>query len=406
MKRYILNRDDTQTPPAGTRARAEVVSGLLDFHKKGSGILEAKNPYTYPPVNKIVVHQGSLFFLFNGEWRSFEVDQETELGAADLDTGSAFRVGADYYVYLVDSGGGALVISENSTYPEGRSTDNSRKIGGFHYGHVRCVMPIRDGMIPVSPEGQKLDNNGLWKNNVVTGIVPNSVWDLHNRPLCSPEGMVRTGNIWIDIYPSSAAEAITFENSVNGLFVKDGLLQSKYGQFPTTGTEGLHWYNFIELAARSGKRLLSYGEWCRGAYGNPGGQDNNNQYGWTKASNSDRTRTGCNIDQNTGLYVPAGGIKPYAVSAFNLVDTVGNTWEWINEHTIRQDSTAWTWQNILGTDKGQAYLPNTSGLSAIFCGGGWGSGVYAGPRAVHLGNRPWDVSVNIGCRLACDKLAA
>ena len=82
MKRYIVNRDDTQTPPAGTRARAEIVSGLLDFHKKGNRILEAKDPYTYPLANKIIVHQGSLFTLFNNEWRSFEIDQEVELGAA------------------------------------------------------------------------------------------------------------------------------------------------------------------------------------------------------------------------------------------------------------------------------------------------------------------------------------
>jgi formylglycine-generating enzyme required for sulfatase activity len=404
MKRYILDYDASQEPPAGTDATAEIVSGLLDFHKKGSRMLEKKDPFVYPSSNIITVKEGSIMAIFNSVWRSFVVDTEIALGVDNLDTGTSFQVGTDYYIYLVDDGGdGFLIISANSTYPEGQSADNSRKIGGFHYGHVRCT---NEKFAPVSPSGVVFGtDNGGWRNNVITGIVPNSVWDLNNRPLCSPEGMVLIGNVWVDIYASSAAETITFEGPTNGLYVAAGKLQSKYGQIPVTGTEGLHWYSFNELAARSGKRLLGYGEWCRAAYGNPGGEDSADNYGWTKTSNTARTRTGCNVNASTGLYVPDGGVKPYAVSAFNIVDAVGNVWEWVDELTIRQDSTSWAYQNVLGADKGRAYLPSNIGMTAFLCGGHWSGGVDCGGRAVSLSSSPWNVHVSFGSRLACDKLA-
>ena len=72
----------------------------------------------------------------------FETEQ-TILTAANLDTGSSFAVGKDYYVYVCDSGNvdndEVYKISLNSTYPSGWTALNSRKIGGFHYGKVRGV---------------------------------------------------------------------------------------------------------------------------------------------------------------------------------------------------------------------------------------------------------------------------
>jgi hypothetical protein len=308
-------------------------------------------------------------------------------------------------VYLVDDGaGGQLVISANSTFPDGAAADSSRKLGGFHYGHIRCV---NSRYAPVDSNGVVYGATGvIWQNNVTIGIVPNSVWDLKNRPNCSPEGMVLVGNRWVDIYKASVAETITFESGTNGLFVANGLLQSKYGQLPTTGTEGLSWYSFQELAARSGKRLQTYGEFVQGAAGNPGGQDAADDYGWTKTSNNARARTGCKVNPSTGLYDAASGIKPYAISAYNLVDAIGNVWEWADELTIRQDSTSWAWQNMLGADKGKAYLPNNIGLSTFICGGNWISGVFCGGRAVYLSYYPWAVGPDFGSRLACDKLTA
>ena len=67
----------------------------------------------------------------------------TILTAANLDAGSTFAVGKDYYVYIcdsrIDSADEKYVISLNSTYPTGWNATNSRKIGGFHYGRCRKV---------------------------------------------------------------------------------------------------------------------------------------------------------------------------------------------------------------------------------------------------------------------------
>jgi hypothetical protein len=388
-----------------TDATAEVFSGLVDFHKKGSRITEKKNPFTYPSTDIITVKKDTILSIFNGGvWRTFVVNIDTDLSAGNLDTGSGFQIGNDYYVYLVDDGGnGLLVLSANSSYPAGQNSDNSRKIGGFHYGHIRCT---DNKFTPISPAGTAFGADGVtWKQNVTIGIIPNSVWDLNNRPLCSPEGMALVGNIWVDIYPASAAEVITFEGAVNGLFVAAGKLQSKYGLVPVTGSEGLNWYGFHELASRSGKRLLSYGEWCKAAYGNPGGQDTADDYGWTKNTNPSRARCGCQVN-SSGVYDAQSLVRRFAVSAHNLCDCVGNVWEWVDELTIRQDSTSWAWQDVLGADKGKAYLPNNVGMSAFICGGIWSSAVICGGRTVYLYYDPWDVSTHIGSRLACDKLAA
>jgi hypothetical protein len=406
IRRYIIDYDISQEPPAGTDATAEIFSGLIDLHKKGACILEKKDPFVYPSSDIVIVKQGTIVALFNNLWRTFEVNQDIELGAEDIDSGGSFQVGTDYYVYLVDDGaGGQLVVSANSTFPEGAVADNSRKLGGFHFGHIRCV---NSRYAPIDSNGVVYGTTGTsWKNNVTVGIVPNSVWDLKNRPNCSPEGMVLVGGRWVDIYNASVAEAVSFETGSDGMaFVANGLLQSKYGQLPVTGAEGLNWYSFQELAARSGKRLQTYSEFIQGAAGNPGGQDAADDYGWTKTSNSARTRTGCNVNASTGAYVPAGGIKPYAVSAHNLVDAVGNVWEWVNDTSIFDGgSTTGAWRDVLGADKGRLYAYTDNGIHAFICGGNWSHGVLCGGRAVNVSNHPWNVGVSLGSRLACDKLA-
>ena len=152
--------------------------------------------------------------------------------------------------------------------------------------------------------------------------------------------------------------------------------------------------------------MISYAEWVRGAMGNPGGEAAADNFGWTKTTNSARAYTGVRVNNSTGAYDGGAGIKPYAISAFNLVDCVGNVHEWLDELGPRFDNTqppvAFAWQNVLGTDKGQAYLSAAAGLSAFIAGGNWGGGVSTGSRSVSLGNYPWDASAGVGCRLACD----
>lgn len=382
------------------------VAWLALFHdvkSPGKNYLEKKNSFSYIE-NKLIIKKDTVISLLNDEWKIFTVRQDIDLSESDLDEGS-FQVGTDYYVYLCDNGGdGIFLISANATYPAGYNASSSRKIGGFHFGHVRKVSS--DGLwVPIDGSGVKFGSgNPNWKDNVSIGIVPNSVWDLKNRPLCSPEGMVKVGRIWVDIYLSSAAEAIALESGTAGLHIASGRLQSKYGQIPVSGTEGLNWYSFQELASRIGKRLLTYGEWIQAAYGSPQGLDGTDTYGWTKTSNSGRTRTGCQVNVSTGAYDPYGGIKPAAISAYNCVDCVGDVWEWLDELSNRHDSTSWAWQNVLGTGKGQACLPNSCGTVAYMAGAHWDIGVHAGARTVHVSHYPWLVGSHIGSRLACDSL--
>jgi hypothetical protein len=376
-----------------------------NFKCPGAFFIYKKNPFAYD-ANVVVIKKGTGIDLYvNSAWEQFVNRADIELTAADMDDASAFVVGTDYYVYLTWNGvAPGVKISANSTYPAGFNASNSRKIGGFHYGHIRKVS-ADDLWVPIDSTGVPFGANGIiWQKNVTIGIVPNSVWDLANRPRCSPEGMVKVGDMWYDIYKASAAETVSFQGGTNGLHVIAGRLQSKYGQLPITGTEGLHWYSFNELATRIGKRLPSYGERIRAAYGNPGGEAAADNYGWTKTTNTTRARIGASVNATTGLYDAAAGIKPFAVSAYNLIDCIGNVYEWLDELSIRQDSTSWNWQDVLGADKGQAYLPNNIGLSAFIAGGGWGEGVNAGPRTVNLDGYPWNVSTGVGCRLACDAL--
>lgn len=385
-----------------TDAGDALFSAMMDVVVRHDRILEKKNPFSYGS-DIIVVKAGSVLTLKNTLWKSFELSADVELTESDLDTGS-FEVGVDYYVYLIDDGAdGQFVISANTTFPAGHNADDSRKIGGFHYGHIRKVST--DGLwIPVDSEGTKYGSGSVnWKDNVTVGIIPNSVWDLIHRPKASPEGMVEIGGMWVDIYPSSAAESITLESGTNGLHIASGRLQSKYGQYPVTGTEGLNWYGFGELATRSGKRLLSYSEWIQSTYGNPQGEDGADNYGWTKTANSGRARVGCRVDPSTGDHDAATGIKPAAISAFNIVDAVGNVHEWLDE-LLQRDGETFQWRDLAGSGKGQIYSGSVNSPVAMIAGAYWDDGVYAGPRATFVGYRPWDVDTRIAVRLACDNL--
>jgi len=127
---------------------------------------------------------------------------QTTLSAANLDLGS-FVIGNDYYIYLCDPGSlqdGVIRISLNSTFPNGFTASNSRKIGGFHFGMCRRVNP--QSLVPINAGG--VDRGAGWEGNVYLGIIPRSVWTLKHRPNCNPEGMVHLkGTTWVDIYLSS-----------------------------------------------------------------------------------------------------------------------------------------------------------------------------------------------------------
>ena len=324
----------------------------------------------------LTVIAGVLIAVGNSVFKT----EKTTLTASNLDgTASKFEVGKDYCIYICDPTGGDATnfaseqyrISLNTTYPNGYTAVTSRKIGGFHYGVVRKT---NSSGIPISASGAALGSG--WETNVTEGIVPNSVWTLLHRPTCDPTGMVYIGPFWGDIYLSS-------DNGASGL-------QSKKGVVPITGTEGLNWYIANERAMRVGKRLPTYAEFCKGAYGSPQGEDGNNTYAWSATSNT--ARTAC------------GNVKN-AVSATNVRDLVGNVWKWLDEFIHDPTGSTWNWYDVMSGQKvGQLYMANNTGLHALVGGGGWGSGVHVGSRTVACGNYPWSVDTGVGVWCVCDSL--
>jgi len=356
----------------------------------------------------------------------------TVLRAGNLDQGAAFLIGNDYYVYICDSGvpgEEVYLISLNSTFPQGYNANNSRKIGGFHYGMCRRVDSY---MRPLGTSG--LPYSTGWQSNVYIGIVPRSVWTLFHRPKCAPEGMVYAGGgMWVDIYLSS-------DDGYGGL-------KSAFNVVPLTGTEGHNWYSFNDRAFMVGKRMLSYAEWCNAAYGSPQGLAESNDHAWTQSA----------APANTGRNV-AGGVAN-AVSSIGCRDCVGNVWEWLDElitnasqivlsgttnpvsytysssdggragkvittgsnhgpitrtnaNTPQGIQGSWQWdrESPLGDTAGgnhsngniHQYFDHS--LIALLAGGHWGSGVHAGARAVHLLHYPWNVPTSFGVRCASESL--
>ena len=364
---------------------------LLNVNKMAtiSDIVAPSNEYIYASgANELTVVEGCVIAV--GGAGIFKT-ANTILTAANLDAGSAFAVGKDYYVYIcdsrIDSADEKYVISLNSTYPTGWNATNSRKIGGFHYGRCRKV---DSNLQPLN--GSSVIFGTGWESAVSNGIVPRSVWTLGHRPKCSPEGMVYLGGgTWVDIYLNS-------DDGAKGL-------KSEYGCAPMTGTESMNWYNFVERLAKSGKRLPNYAEFCAYAFGSPAGLDNANTNAWSATSNTGRGVTGSVVN---------------AVSSVGVVDAVGRVWEWLDElitraeHATNADyhaSVAWGWdkKSPLNTgeksyDVGNIYQYYAYSLAALIAGGGWNSGAFCGARAVYCSSCPWNVNAYLGARGACDSL--
>ena len=364
---------------------------LLNVNKMAmiSDIVAPSNEYMYASgANELTVVEGCVIAV--GGAGIFKTGN-TVLTAANLDVGSAFAVGNDYYVYICDSRIDAAdeqyIISLNSTYPNGWNASNSRKIGGFHYGRCR---KINDNLQPVNSSGAVFGTG--WESAVSNGIVPRSVWTLGHRPKCSPEGMVYLGGgTWVDIYLNS-------DDGAQGL-------KSEYNCAPMTGTEGMNWYTFTERLMKSGKRMPDYSEFCAYAFGSPQGLDGANTNAWTATTNTGRGTTGSVVN---------------AVSAVGCVDAVGRVWEWLNdlitraEHATNADyhpTAAWGWDkksplrdNATKYDVGNIYQYYAYSLAALVAGGRWHDGVNAGARAVNCAYCPWTVSTSIGVRGACDSM--
>ena len=145
---------------------------------------------------RLSIAGGTTFKIINnGVHRLYRVNNDIVFNPASLlDEGSDLENGVDYNIYIVvDNGSTAnLVVSKNITFPNGANADNSRRIGGFH---TLCA-----------DIGTLLNTNShpLY-GFMAKDILPQSCWDLINRPYCNPAGMVKSFKlpVWYDIYFSS-----------------------------------------------------------------------------------------------------------------------------------------------------------------------------------------------------------
>ncbi|WP_244498290.1 hypothetical protein [Bartonella doshiae] len=139
----------------------------------------------------ITVKKGTIFqFSHTGKdddenLRMYPVSEDNEKSVPiDLEAGK------DYYLYLVaDNDQIKAIFSDNATYPDGYTANNSVKIGGFH---TLCA------------DVGTIDGHPL-SGYQAGDILPNSVWCLNHRPHSSPEGMVYdpSQDLWVDIYLQS-----------------------------------------------------------------------------------------------------------------------------------------------------------------------------------------------------------
>ena len=324
------------------------------FNFKGHIEKSAADEITVPPLALRIDRQ------------NLKKETDTILTAADSD-GSfvSFTLGENYYIYALQPSSGAepdFVISINSTYPNTYTENNSRKIGGFHYGRIRTT-------------AQRYNDTA----NIDVNILPNSVWSLNYRPYCDPTGMVKVSNFWADIYLASEGAGTW----------PDTELVSEYNALPVSGTENYNWYDFARGFSNANKRMLDYQEWVQAAYGSPEGHDGDNNAAWSATSNSDRTETGT-VEQ--------------AVSCYNLVDCAGNLWETLN--TFGRSSSG-SWNDSLRTGKDSSFQLGEiySSIKIAIAGGDRNHGSGCGSRALSLHYEPSNVNTDFGSRGACAHLS-
>lgn len=176
-----------------------------DFGYTQNEFIQAKSK------SEIVIKKGTEIFLnVTGETtpRRFKADSDKVYTLSSILDHGAIEAGKDYCIYLCAGDGQTVQVkaSTNSTFPEGYTAGNTRKIGGLH---TLCVS-VTEANAPT------LVDNNIWASHPAIGfnagdIIPNSVWCLAHRPISDPSGMVYVDKIdmWVDIYLQSGTGLAT-----------------------------------------------------------------------------------------------------------------------------------------------------------------------------------------------------
>ena len=222
-------------------------------------------------------------------------------------------------------------VSPNSTIPYGYTSNNSRKVAGFH-----CLC-VAAGTISGHPATGYLAGD----------IIPNSVWDLKLKPASNPEGMayISSLGVWVDIYLASGTSTSTV--SVNGGTISD------------TRT----WLDFVDDGAAVKKRLLKDYEFQVAA-------DGSNQMTNITGSADPGTTTG-HVDTASRRMI----------SSYFLEDCCGAMWQWLEDQSATPGSVGWT---TLPGSKGSIYTYGDAKLRGGRLLGHWDGCRFAGAGCVLL----------------------
>ncbi len=144
------------------------------------------------------------------------------------------------------------------------------------------------------------------------------------------------------------------------------------------------WFQADQACALSGKRLLTNAEWQRAAAGTP--ESHTDAGGWD-----------CNIIGARAGGAADTGSRANCKSSWGAFDMVGNVAEWVSDRVPLSTSNV-TWASGYNGD-GQ-YSEGTDTSGALFRGGVWGSGTFAGIYAVRGPGQPSGSSASIGLRCA------
>ena len=265
------------------------------------------------------------------------------------------RAGKDFYIYACQPTSGivpVIVLSDNSTVPLRYSSLTSRKVGGFH-----CLC-ADVGTI-----------SGHTLTDYMAGdILPASVWDLNNRPVSAPEGMVYDANTdtWVDIYLAS---------------VQSGKLGSVYNAATADGASSpvaFHWYNGNDWMTKVKKDLLTQRVFVSASLG----------------SNQGTNILGSADPNTTGGHRDTAGRR--MISNLGCEDMCGALWQWGSEPGGGNTGAAWA--NAYDTnDTGVAGQHYQAPCRAIL-GGKWTNGANCGSRGSNWNNAPLYLNADCGLR--------
>lgn len=301
-----------------------------------------------------------LSLMVNGHGYSNTADVDIDITQADNWDDSSYaaavnRAGVDFYIYAVDDDtvdvGIHIVLSANSTVPDGYTASTSRKIGGFH-----CLCASVGTPTYLDPATKT--NKAHWLSGYVTGdILPYSVWDLRHRAQSENEGMVfdPENKIWWDIYLASWSGSE---------------LVSEYGGTTADGasTKPFHGEMFAECAAQVNKQLVPRDAFIAAA----------------KGSNEKTSIAGSADAGTTGGHVDTANRR--MISNIGLEDCCGFLWQWCKQDGGANGSGGW------GNSVSAAPVDTAAGVYGqaygsyyrAFVGGGWDHSSYCGSRCVHV----------------------